>query len=378
MRSPVRFMLLLSLLSLTLAGCPRAANERSILEAPPTTKPPGSQSEDPTGNHATPRPAELGLAYVEMPRNSWTVASPMSHERGGLSAGVVEGELYAIGGDGESSLEFYDPQADSWRVAPTPAWSDSASYHDASSRSRYFGASIVSDGRIYYIGGTYDTLTPFIDVYVPQRQAWKDLTAPTLTNARYGRIGFAALTYNGAIFVIGGMMQAWGAASLASDDVCAFVPSTLYQYDETDLPQPRAGLGAAVLNHHLYVVGGYAKHAESGALQTFGGMLRYTPGEWTTTSLWGAPLASLNVPRHSFGTAELDGRLYVAGGVDAQGRLLDSVEEYDPTYNAWILKAPMSAPRAHLALVAFGDRLFALGGYDPAGRQSRGVEVFRP
>ncbi|MNX91145.1 N-acetylneuraminate epimerase [compost metagenome] len=291
---------------------------------------------------------------------------------------MVGGELYAIGGDGEAGLEFYDPHADSWREAFKPTWNDWASNHDASSRSRYFGASIVSDGSIYYIGGTYDALTPYIDVYEAYRHSWKDFIAPTMTNARYGRIGFSAVIYNGAVFVIGGMMQAWGAASLASDDVCAFVPSTMYQYDETDLPQPRAGLGAAVLNHHLYVVGGYAKHAETGALQTFGGMWRYTPGEWTTTNPWGEPLASLNVPRHSFGTAELEGKLYVAGGVDAQGRLLDSVEEYDPAHNAWVLKAPMSAPRAHLALVAFGDRLFALGGYDPAGRQSRGVAVFRP
>ena len=54
--------------------------------------------------------------------NSWRAIAPMGSKRYGLAAAVVGGLLYALGGyDGSSlsSCEVYDPASNSWRaIAP--------------------------------------------------------------------------------------------------------------------------------------------------------------------------------------------------------------------------------------------------------------------
>lgn len=94
--------------------------------------------------------------------------------------------------------------------------------------------------------------------------------------------------------------------------------------------------------------------------------------------------------------AVLGGRLYVAGGVDAAGTVLRTVESFDPAANAWRRERPMRCPRANFALVAAekrGERLlFAVGGRSDLDEPSphaesgtrplrgveRSVELFRP
>ena len=44
--------------------------------------------------------------------------------------------------------------------------------------------------------------------------------------------------------------------------------------------------------------------------------------------------------------AILNGKIVVAGGVNADGELLDSVEMYDPSTRSWVDLAPLLVPRA--------------------------------
>jgi hypothetical protein len=44
--------------------------------------------------------------------------------------------------------------------------------------------------------------------------------------------------------------------------------------------------------------------------------------------------------------AILNGKIIVAGGVDADGELLDSVEMYDPSTRSWVDLPPLLVPRA--------------------------------
>ncbi|MFB0841438.1 Kelch repeat-containing protein [Paenibacillus oleatilyticus] len=81
--------------------------------------------------------------------DKWTSKPSLSVTRGGLSATVLSGKIYAIGGvspDAETnSVEAYDPVLDKWSVVP--------SLNNARSGS----GAITYNGKIYVIGGSQST-----------------------------------------------------------------------------------------------------------------------------------------------------------------------------------------------------------------------------
>jgi N-acetylneuraminic acid mutarotase len=76
---------------------------------------------------------------------------------------------------------------------------------------------------------------------------------------------------------------------------------------------PRGGVASAVLNGRLVVFGGEGNTA-AGADGVFPDIEAYDP----VSNSW-EELPPLDVPRHGYGAAELDGRVYLAGGATAQG-----------------------------------------------------------
>ena len=372
--------------SLLLTGCPGdqpfapvlgpdiQATGTPVPEASPTSTPSPEATASPRGD------AGLQLQYGQMPPNTWLAAAPLVHGRGGVSAGAVSGTLFAIGGDSEATVEIYDAAQDAWRLSYLPPQGWNAPW----TRARHFGAAVSSHGRIFYIGGSHNWVDDHVDVYHPETHQWLDAQDRNASSPWFQRTGMAAVASDGLITLLGGEMASESALDgmAPSDSVVAFYPDVTTGWSElynlAPLPTPRAGLGAAVIDQRLFVVGGYSQKALTGSPTATGSMLRYRTNSWASTTPAGSPLASLNTPRHSFGSAVLDGKWYVAGGVDSEGRVLDSVEVYDPVQNVWTELTPMPTARAHLALAPLNGRLFALGGYDATGRTLRGVDVYRP
>ncbi|MHC4584537.1 MAG: kelch repeat-containing protein, partial [Planctomycetota bacterium] len=88
----------------------------------------------------------LGLASVSLAAEGiWSTKADLLSRRYVLSSSVVDGKIYAIGGDGGSgglsTVEAYDPVTDTWtRKANMPMVRGAA-------------ASSAVNGRIYVIGG---------------------------------------------------------------------------------------------------------------------------------------------------------------------------------------------------------------------------------
>lgn len=205
--------------------------------------------------------------------DNWKALAPMPNKRGAMTATVVDGKIYVIGGAGvmpgstETSIhparrhmvvgtvEEYDPKTDTWRnraALPTP---------------RNHHAAAAVNGKIYVIGGrigaafiTSASNTDIVEAYDPATDSWSRPLErmPTARSA----VGFGV--WKNRIFVAGGEGQ--DRASLrAYRAVEAYDPALNQWLIMPSMPNPRHGLGVAVVGDRLYTVSGDAQSASSGA-----------------------------------------------------------------------------------------------------------------
>jgi RNA polymerase sigma factor (sigma-70 family) len=129
--------------------------------------------------------------------DKWTKKADMPTARWGHSTSVVNGKIYAIGGrfgtfnqgPAFSAVEEYDPATDKWTKKadmPTARWGLSAS---------------VLNGKIYAIGGSVDDTNALsvVEVYDPVTNTWAK--GPGMQT---GRLYFSTSTIDGKIYAVGG------------------------------------------------------------------------------------------------------------------------------------------------------------------------------
>ena len=82
-------------------------------------------------------------------------------------------------------------------------------------------------------------------------------------------------------------------------------------------------------------------------------------------------------PRYGFGTAVVNGKIYVIGGTDG---LVDLAEvlEYDPLLDTWTRKADMPTARSNLAATVWNGKIYTLGGGETNYSSKRANEVYDP
>jgi len=276
--------------------------------------------------------------------------------RSWLSATVVDGTIYALGGFNReggvggilASVQAYDPQTDSWMPKPPM------------SPERMCMAVGVVDGVIYVAGGSIaGDLDRLLDAYDPKTDTWTR-KAPMPT-PRCGAVGG----------VIDGVFYVVGPAEGTSRTMEAYDPKTDTWRTKAPMPTPSGGAAGGVIDGILYVVGGGATGVEVQA---------YDPktDAWTTK-------APMPTPRWYLGAGVVNGFLYAVGGhmviSEYDVVVLATVEAYDPKTNTWTTVPPMPTPRHELAVAVVGDTLYALGGRAARGSPTTylGVnEAFSP
>jgi len=198
------------------------------------------------------------LEMYDSVADAWTTKAPMpGGPRRLLSAAVVGRKLYAIGGELNECfttsgtvlgrMEAYDPDTDQWTRLP-----------DMPTARRFFGAGVVN-GIIYAVGGddTHDNLAT-VEAFDPATNTWS-----TKAPLPASRSLLAVAVIDNVLYAIGGNSGGYFNSVFAYDAVSdtwsnkAFMPSVITQlHPSTEVSGVRGELAAASLNDRLYALGG--------------------------------------------------------------------------------------------------------------------------
>jgi N-acetylneuraminic acid mutarotase len=290
----------------------------------------------------------LALSHFSMTlakENAWTTKADMPTARSYLSASVVNGKIYVIGGLSNQSIalptvEMYDPETDTWeRKADMPT-------------ARMNLSTVVVDGKIYAIGGlpgTVGSAFSIVEEYDPMTDTWTQRAdMPTARN------GFGACVYNKQIYTIGGhrMEPAGSTAGLTTVEI--YDPATDTWTQKADMPTPRTGLSASEVDGVIYAVGGVYTSPWAG--------LTTVEAYDISADIW-TQKASMITGRSSVSTIAVDKKIYAIGGAGTNPWPgLTAVEMYDPAINTWVKKVNMPTGRLALATCLVGGKIYAVGG----------------
>jgi N-acetylneuraminic acid mutarotase len=277
----------------------------------------------------------------------WIAGEPLPFPRQEHGVVALDGEVVVVGGVDDAPIsgnwvQAYDPSTDTWRSLPElPV----VAHHPNV---------VAVDGTLYLLGALDSAFEALPDAYHrldPGSDRWTPLSAPP-ADRQVGAAGIAAL--DGAIHLVGGLhgrdpvaqhtvydpvddrYTALPDAPSARDHLAlvavegrlvaaagraggmtSFVASTeVFTEAEgwgtgTDIPTPRGGVAAAVLDGLVHVIGGEGADNATGVFATHE---VYDP----VTNRWSAR-DDMPSPRHGMGAAVIDGVLWVPGGAPVQG-----------------------------------------------------------
>lgn len=263
----------------------------------------------------------------------WSTSWPtMSTSRDSFGCGVLNGRLYAVGGESANypfvldSVERLDVSGDGHGGSSSSS-SKNASWEMVAklNQSRNGHAVAVVGGKLYAAGGmagdATSTVLASVEAFDPTSNRWETLTSMSVRRCYMGLVG-----YRNSLYAIGGLSSSGAGgikqavASIERFDVDAGVWRML-----APLPEPRDKLAATATPLGIYVLGGCASKQCDTLLDS---VLLFTPptrssttrtiasndkGNWTT-----AP--SLPASNAWFGAASMGDALYAVGGGLFYGR----------------------------------------------------------
>ncbi|ESP02986.1 hypothetical protein LOTGIDRAFT_177864 [Lottia gigantea] len=244
----------------------------------------------------------------------WKIAEAMSTMRSRVGVAVLEGKLYAIGGnDGAERLntvEVFEPEKKQWKkVAPMNC-----------KRSAQGAAAL--NGQLYVCGG-YDGVSSLksVEIYDPKTDVWA-----MITDMQKLRSAAGVAVLQGEIYACGGH------DGLSIYDSVELYNTALGSWQSVaPMQSKRCRLGVAALNGKLYAAGGYDGSVFLRTVEC------YDPAE----NKWKF-VASMARKRSRVSLVATYGRLYAIGGYDGITNL-NSVEYYDPSTDTWKFAKIMSA-----------------------------------
>ncbi|XP_077294024.1 uncharacterized protein LOC143916699 [Arctopsyche grandis] len=130
----------------------------------------------------------------------------------------------------------------------------------------------------------------------------------------------------------------------------------------------RKDVKIAEIDGYIYVIGGVASEfstfdKEGLDLQVYDVVERYEP----KSNRW-TTMAPMLTKRRNHAVNTWEGKIYVAGGINQDSQILNSLEIYDPKLNKWTMGQPMQCRRFSFPIVFYDGALFAFG-YEVPGER---------
>ncbi|MCV7301062.1 protein kinase [Mycobacterium barrassiae] len=169
-----------------------------------------------------------------------------------------------------------------------------------------------------------------------------------IADARIARGAVAATEADGTIWVFGGL----GAGNRVSGGHEGYDPALDSWKGGADLPVPVQRASAVTWQDTPVVLGGWRTEGSNQKVAT--------DKVWRVVNSRWVELPPLQQPRAAASAAVVGDLLVVTGGVDANGKLLNTTEIYDGT--GWKLGAPLPTPRQLAASASDGKLVYVLGG----------------
>ncbi len=169
-----------------------------------------------------------------------------------------------------------------------------------------------------------------------------------ISDTRVARDAVAATEADGTIWVFGGM----GADGRVSGQHEGYDPAIDSWKGGEDLPVPVQHAMSVTWQDTPAVLGGWRTEGSNPKVAT-DRVWRVVNSRWTE-------LPPLMQPRAAAAAAVVGDRIIVTGGVDSDGRLLNTTEIFDGS--SWKLGAPIPTPRQMLGVASDGKLVYAVGG----------------
>jgi len=180
-----------------------------------------------------------------------SMKAPMPTSREGLQAEAVNGKVYAIGGQFNTTfynkVEAYNPQTDKWETkAPMIT-------------ARSYFASAVVNGKIYVFGGKSNSSTTVatVEMYDPVANTWTAKGSMPVALS-----SLSAAVYNGKIYLSGGLNSA---GTAYTNKVYEYTPNSGNGTFTTfaTLASPRGDHGSFVYGGKLHIEGGLSAYTST-------------------------------------------------------------------------------------------------------------------
>ena len=256
--------------------------------------------------------AEPGFTYtgsstVIIVGNSWATESSTGFTvRSALASSVVNGKIYAMGGENPGGVyhntnEVYDPSTNTWATKSSTGFT-----------ARFLLTSSVVNGKIYAIGGTNNAGTLNTnEVYDPSTDTWATKSSTGFT----AREGLASSVVNGKIYAMGGLNGSF------LNTLEVFDPSTNTWSTPTTTGTftGRAFLTSSVVNGKIYAMGGSNISSVLNTLEVFD----------PSTNTWSTPTTTGTfTARYGLTSSVVNGTIYAMGGYN--GSYLNTNEAFTP------------------------------------------------